>query len=84
MCEKLSDQQMDDLATRVADKMVAKRANRDEHTRLTSDETLALKQIIKTKKRAVQFVFLIFTAAVMWALKDIYIWLKAHLMWGTW
>jgi len=81
MCKhQLSKKQMEDLGDIVADKLTSKRKNRDDHTRLTPEESLAVKQILATKKRAVQFVFLIFTAAVMWALKDIYIWLKGAII----
>ena len=75
MC-KLNENQLEEIACRVAKKMIDKRKKGEADTRLTPEESLAVKQILATKKRAVQFVFLIFTAAVMWALKDIYIWIK--------
>jgi len=72
MCKPLSDDQMEDLAERVAGKMAEKRKDREDHTRLTPEETVVIQQILATKKRAVQIFFLVFTAALLWALKDIY------------
>lgn len=79
MCDHLGEKQMEDLAERVAAKMVAKRNPREPEVKLTNEEKQAVKHMFGTGKWAVRIVLWMFAATVLWILKDVYLYLKAHI-----
>lgn len=86
MCEKLGEDQMEDLAERVAAKMVAKREPREPEVKLTNEEKQAVKHMFGTGKWAVRIVLWMFAATTLWVLKDAYLYIKDHInlsaLWG--
>ena len=76
MC-KLDEDQLEDIACRLEKKLVAQRGKGEVDTRLTPEESLAVKRLLATKNGAVRMFLYIFGALAIWALKDIYIHVKS-------
>lgn len=46
---------------------------------LTQEEQAAVRDLIKTKKKAVKAALFLFGALLLWILKDVYVWIAGHL-----
>lgn len=70
----LSDEELDAIADKLCVKLTASKGC----SIFTSEEHDEIKNIIKTKKRAVWVGGAIF----FWLLKDVYFWVASHISWG--
>jgi hypothetical protein len=74
----MKDDEIERLAELVAQKLeVDTRASSD--CALTSEEQIAVKELIRTKKNAVRLFLYIFGALTIWAIKDIYIYIVSSI-----
>ncbi len=74
----MKDDEIERLAELVADKLeVSARASSD--CALTSEEQVAVKELLRTKKNAVRLFLYIFGALTLWAIKDIYIYVVSSI-----
>ena len=76
----MTDEDLDALAQKVTDKMV----EHPKHCKFTHDERLEIHQMVRTKKKTVRGILFICGAMILWALHDIYEWLRAHLHLFNW
>ena len=59
--------------------LVAEKVKKDSCCPLTMEETIAVKELLRTKKNAVRLFLYIFGALTLWAIKDIYIYIASSI-----
>jgi len=78
----MSDKEVEDLAKRIAlalSECTPQKPEGDGHCHLNADEQVAVRDLIRTKKKAVKASLYLLGALVLWILKDIYFWISSHL-----
>ena len=74
---EMSEEELDVLADKIT-----KRMQYHESCQLTDEQQRAVIALITTKKRVVRITLYAIGALVLWALKDIYLFITSHLAWG--
>ena len=75
--ETLLDAKIDPLKEAIKELKEERRGQKS--CSLNIEEMGAIKDIIKLKKRSVWLLMTVFSAVLLWILKDMYYWLLAHL-----
>jgi hypothetical protein len=74
----MTDVEIERVAELVAEKLAEDRRAASDCA-LTSEEQVAVKELIRTKKNAVRLFLYIFGALTLWAIKDIYIYIVSSI-----
>lgn len=74
----MTDDEIERLAELVAERL-GERTRSSSDCALTSEEQIAVKELIRTKKNAVRLFLYIFGALTLWAIKDIYIYIASSI-----